>query len=235
MKAMETLGVRWQQWSEQFVARPRRERAIVAAALVFGGGFLLFNFGVDPALRQSRAAIAETAAARTDLAQQQAQLAVLQGVSDPDSVNRQRLARLKEDMMAVNARLAKFEAGMVPPARMRGFLEELLARNRGIELLELKTLPPQPVGAPARPPVATPSGMGAVPETGEPDAGIWQHGIELRLAGSYNDLLGYLSELEAMPQRLMWNSASLTVEKYPRNVLVLRVYTLSLDKNWLVM
>jgi MSHA biogenesis protein MshJ len=46
--------------------------------------------------------------------------------------------------------------------------------------------------------------------------------------------VNYLAELERMPQRVMWNSVSLTVEKYPRNVLVLRVYTLSLDKNWLV-
>ncbi|MDD2948389.1 MAG: hypothetical protein PHV80_06085, partial [Rugosibacter sp.] len=65
--------------------------------------------------------------------------------------------------------------------------------------------------------------------------GIWQHGIELRLAGNYPDLLNYLTGLESMPQRLMWNSINLTVEKYPRNVLTLRVYTLSLDKDWLVM
>lgn len=232
---MNALQVRWQQWSEQFLARPRRERAIVAAALVFGGGFLLFNFGVDSALRQSQAAVAEMAAARTELAQQQAQLTALQTVADPDSANRQRLAHLRDDMTAVNARLAKFESDMVSPARMRGFLEDLLARNRGIELLELKTLPPQPVGAPAKTSVAAASGVGVVPETAESNAGIWQHGIELKLAGSYNDLFGYLSALEAMPQRLMWNSVSLTVEKYPRNVLVLRVYTLSLDKNWLVM
>jgi hypothetical protein len=31
----------------------------------------------------------------------------------------------------------------------------------------------------------------------------------------------------------MWNSISLTVEKHPRNIMVLRVYTLSLDRNWL--
>jgi MSHA biogenesis protein MshJ len=232
---MSALQSRWQQWSEQFMTRPRRERAIVAAALVFGGGFLLFNFGIDPALRQSRAAVAEMAAARAELTQQQAQLAALQSVADPDQVNRQRLARLKDDLAAVNARLAKFESGMVPPARMRGFLEDLLARNRGIELLELKTLPPKPVGAPAKPAVTAPSGAAPAPETAEANDGIWQHGIELKLAGSYNDLFGYLSALEGMPQRLMWNSVSLTVEKYPRNVLVLRVYTLSLDKNWLVM
>ncbi|MBL8479503.1 MAG: agglutinin biogenesis protein, partial [Sterolibacteriaceae bacterium] len=64
--------------------------------------------------------------------------------------------------------------------------------------------------------------------------GIYQHGMEIRLAGCYNDLLGYLAELERMPQQLMWNSVSFSVEKYPRNVMVLRVYTLSLDRDWLV-
>ena len=67
-----------------------------------------------------------------------------------------------------------------------------------------------------------------------PADGVYQHGIEIRLAGSYNALLNYLEELERMPQRVMWNHVSLTVEKYPRNVMVLRVYTLSLDRNWLV-
>ncbi|MBI5862824.1 MAG: hypothetical protein HZB64_11730 [Rhodocyclales bacterium] len=243
MKALAPLAARWQQWSEQFMARPRRERAILAVAVVLGGGFLWFNFVIDPALRQARAALAESAAVRTELAQQQTQLAALQAAPDPDTANRQRLARIRDDIQAVNGRLARFESGMVSPARMRGFLEDLLARNRGIELLELKTLPPQPVGAaeksatrpPAAAATATPADTGAAPVTAAAGAGIWQHGIELKLAGSYNGLLNYLADIETMPQRLMWNSLGLSVEKYPRNVLVLRVYTLSLDPNWLEM
>ncbi|PKO82847.1 MAG: hypothetical protein CVU17_11310 [Betaproteobacteria bacterium HGW-Betaproteobacteria-11] len=232
---MKALHVRWQQWSAQFLARPRRERAILAAALVFGGGFLLFNFAVDPALRAGQAARAETAAARAEMALQQTQLAQLNALPDADAANRQKLTRLKDELNEVNARLASFEQGMVPPARMRDFLRDLLARNRGIELLELKTLPPQPVAAPA-----TTAAAASAPATGgahaqDDSAVIWQHGIELKLAGRYNDLLGTLGELEGMRERLLWNSASLTVEKYPRNILVLRVYTLSLDRNWLEM
>lgn len=242
---MKALRARWQSWSKAFLARPRRERAILAAALVFGGGFLLFNFAVDPALRAGQAARAEIASARAEQALQQAQLAQLRAMPDADAANRQKLARLKDELAAVNARLAGFEQGMVPPARMRDFLRDLLARNRGVELLELKTLPPQPVAAPARAANATnATAASAAPAsataTGEAQAQdesavIWQHGIELKLAGSYNDLLGTLGELEGMRERLLWNSASLTVEKYPRNILVLRVYTLSLDQNWLEM
>lgn len=238
---MSALSVRWAQWSAKFAALTRRERAIVAGAIVLGGGFLSFNFGIDPLLLKARNANRAEAAARVELTQQQAMVAMLTAQNaDPDAANRSRLAKAKQELTAVSERLASFEAGMVPPARMQAFLEGLLARNRNIELLGLKTLPVTQVGAVAEKAEAA---TGAIAQTAKEAGkdrpaptgdGIYQHGIEIRLAGSYNDFLNYLSELERMPQRMMWNSVSLTVEKYPRNVLVLRVYTLSLDRNWLV-
>jgi len=238
---MSALSAQWTQWAGKFATLTRRERAIAAAALVFGGGFLIFNFGIDPFLLKARSATRAEAAARTELAQQQAQIAVLTTQNaDPDAPNRNRLAQAKQELAKVSERLASFEAGMVPPARMQAFLEGLLARNRSIELLGLKTLPVTLVGAAATGAAAQaakdagkdqPAQAGTASASGD---GIYQHGIEIRLAGSYNDLLNYLAELERMPQRVMWNSVSLTVEKHPRNVMVLRVYTLSLDRNWLV-
>lgn len=242
---MSTLSARWTQWTEKFAALTRRERAITAAALVLGGGFLIFNFAIDPFLVKARSASRAETAARSELASQQAQVAALTAQNaDPDAVNRRRLEQTKQELAAVSKRLARFEAGMVPPARMQAFLEGLLAKNRNVELLGLKTLPVTMVGAPAvaekidtaaptakEPARDKPAQGGAGAAAAE---GIYQHGIEIRLAGSYNDLLNYLADLERMPQRVMWNSVSLTVEKHPRNVMVLRVYTLSLDRNWLV-
>jgi MSHA biogenesis protein MshJ len=243
---MSALSAKWEQWSEKFAALTRRERATVAAALVLGGGFVIVNFGIDPVLQKARSATRAEVAARAELAQQQALMDLLKAQSsDPDAGNRRRLAQAKQELAAVGERLARFEAGMVPPARMQAFLEGLLARHRSIEVMGLKTLPVTLVGAPvavklaagavsqaAKDSAADPSAQaGAAPAS---DDGIYQHGIEIRLAGSYNDLLNYLAELERMPQRVMWNSVSLKVEKYPRNVLVLRVYTLSLDRSWLI-
>lgn len=232
---MSALSAQWTQWAVKFAALSRRERAVVVVALLLGGGFLIFNFGIDPFLQKARNATRAEAVARSELAQQQSMVAALTAQNaDPDAINRRRLAQIKQELTAVSTRLASFEAGMVPPARMQAFLEGLLAKNRSIELLGLKTLPVTQVGAAAtaeKPEAAKDSGKDRSVQTGD---GIYQHGIEIRLAGNYNDLLNYLSELERMPQRMMWNSVSLTVEKYPRNVMVLRVYTLSLDRNWLV-
>jgi len=233
---MSALADQWAKWDQKYAALTRRERIIVAAAIVIGGGFLIFNVGVDPFLVKARSASRAEASARAEIVQQEALLASLAALNaDPDAANRQRLAQAKKELAAAGERLARFEAGMVPPARMRAFLEGLLAKG-GIELLGLKTLPVTQVGVPTQADAAAaskdkPVQGGAAPESGD---GIYQHGIEIRLAGSYNDLLAYLAELERMPQRVMWNSVSLTVDKHPRNIMVLRVYTLSLDRNWLV-
>lgn len=236
---MSSLSAKWQQAAEKYAALSRRERAIVAAALLLGGGFLVFNFGVDPFLQKARAATKAELAARADLAQQRVLLTLLQQQNaDPDAANRNRLMQAKQELTAAGERLASFESGMVSPQRMRAFLEGLLAQNKSIELLGLTTLPVTLVGAAeaAGSPeaVAAPAAKGGKEKAAPaPDEGIYQHGIEIKLAGTYNDLLNYLAELERMPQRVMWNSVSLTVEKHPRNIMVLRVYTLSLDRSWL--
>ena len=246
---MNELRAQWAQWSGKFAALTRRERLIVAVAVVFGGSILIFNLAVDPFLVKARKAATAESAARAELAQLQSQLAVLTAqAADPDAVNRRRLDQAKQELAGIGKRLEGFEAGMVPPARMKGFLEGLLARNRAIELLGLRTLPVSRVGAQVA--IDKKEGAAGGPAQSTKDSGgdlagllggasvsvdgVYQHGIEIRLAGSYNDLLAYLAELERMPQRVMWNSISLTVDKYPRNVMVLRIYTLSLDKDWLI-
>ncbi len=241
---MNALLGKWTQLADKFAAQTRRERAIVAGALIFGGSLLIFNFGIDPFLVKARSAVRAETAARTEITQQQTLLGMLElQNADPDAANRARLAAVKKQLLDVSERLVRFEEGMVPPARMQVFLEGLLARNRGIELVGLKTLPVTRVGAAVAALASASNSLaqGAGQETSTQEKGvagaeegIYQHGIEIQLAGSYNELLDYLAELERMPQRVMWNSVNFTVDKYPRNIMVLRVYTLSLDKNWLV-
>lgn len=243
---MSAVAALWAQWSAKFAALTRRERMIVAFAVLFGGSYLIFNFGIEPSLLKARSAVRAESAFRVELAGQQVQLALLKTQKiDPDAANLRRLAQLKQELAAVTGRLSSFEAAMVPSTRMQTVLEGLLARNRALELIGLKTLPVTLVGASAKteapPATAAPGAKNSGAEKPAPaeagtsaSDGIYQHGIEIRLAGSYNDLLNYLMELERLPQRLMWNSLAFKVEKYPRNIMVLRVYTLSFDKNWLI-
>ncbi|MDZ4253724.1 MAG: hypothetical protein U1A72_14240 [Sulfuritalea sp.] len=242
----------WRQWAQRFGALSRRERGIVAAALVVGGGLIIFMQALEPPLLKSKAANKSAATARSELVRQQAQLAVLKAQNaDPDARSKQRLSQAQDQRKLLSERLAAFEAGMVPPSRMQAFLEGLLAKNRNLELLALKTLPAEQVGAAlmetktgklaqaaqiARDPgKALAAAKDAATKSGAGAEGIYQHGVEIRLAGGYNDLVNYLAELEQMPQQVMWNSVRFEVIRYPRNEMTLRVYTLSLDRNWLVL
>ncbi len=260
---MSAIASQWSQWATKFAALARRERLLVAGAVIVGGGILIFNFAIDPLLLKARNASRAEASARAELAKLKTEVAALKVLdADPDAAKRQRLAQLRKEFGVIGERLVAFEAGMVPPAKMQAFLERLMARNGAVELIGFKTLPVTIVGAataaaPAAPKVdaapapvpatvqtmaigiAAGTAAGAAPEAAprkEPATagdGIYQHGIEIRLAGSYGDLLKYVEDIERSPQRVMWNSLGLTVDKYPRNILVLRVYTLSLDRKWL--
>ncbi len=66
--------------------------------------------------------------------------------------------------------------------------------------------------------------------TGQPQ--LYRHAVELSVEGSYADLLGYLQALEALPQKLLWGSLQLKVEKHPQVLLTLRLYTLSQQAGW---
>lgn len=62
---------------------------------------------------------------------------------------------------------------------------------------------------------------------------LYKHEVELELVGNYLDILTWLQELEKSPWKLYWGQTSLRTDKYPQSVLVLRVYTLSMDQAWL--
>ena len=59
-------------------------------------------------------------------------------------------------------------------------------------------------------------------------------GVDLEVEGSYEALLAYCQALEALPQHVLWGGMHLKADRHPRLVLTLRLYTLSPDRNWLV-
>ena len=193
------------------------------------------SFLVEPHLNRAAIQAKRIAQATRDLSAIEAQLAVTQAqLKDPDAANRADLELGRKEMAALDAKLRAIETSMVPPDKMQGFLESLLSKNRNLELLALRTLPPTTLieraegkKVDAKAAVPADSGPSAAPN-------IYKHGVEIRIAGSYNDLLMYLAEVERMPQHIIWNRVSLSAEQYPRSEMTLTVFTLSLDKQWLV-
>lgn len=222
---MSAMQARWQHWSARFSALRPRERLLISLALVLGillGGHVLWIEPAQLQAKQLQNRLVQLREERSHLEQQAAALAA-RG-SDPNAANRAALQRLQGELALTEREIAAYGSTLVSPVQMPVLLQRVLARHRGLTLLSMKTLPPRPlVAAPA-------ASDGAAPLEGN----LYQHGIELKLAGSYPDLLAYAAELDASPQRLLRGGISLTVRQYPVSELTLTIYTLSLDARWLV-
>lgn len=240
-----------QQYLDRFNMLSLRERGIIAGAVLLGGLMVANLLLIDPQLTRKATQTKRITQAKNEMAAVEAQLAEMQAkVKDPDASNRAALQEIRKNMAAVDLRLHNIQDSLVPPEKMQSFLENLLTRNSRLELMALRTQ----AAAPLITHVAARKSEGKdadkvkdkdAPPTPRPDlskevasgpgAGIYKHAIEIRIAGSYADLTNYLSDLENMPQRILWERAELSVEKFPRNVLSVTVYTLSLDKQWLIL
>jgi len=121
----------------------------------------------------------------------------------------------------------------VPPDRMASMLEDILKRNRRLQLVKMTTIPAvELLGRESAQAQAQPQSA----EAGMKDAGsqnIFKHGVELTLRGSYFDMLDYLAQIEALPWQMYWGQLKLDARDYSRPELKLTLYTLSLDKTWL--
>jgi MSHA biogenesis protein MshJ len=221
------MKAQWSALMAKFDALALRERRLIAVAVL--GGVLLVGWAmfIDPAFSRIRMAQRGIVEQRAQLSELQAQTAILQSpAQDPDSRARAELAALKLQLNRLNERLSTMESSLVPPQRMTGLLEEILGRRSGLHLLSLHTVSVKPL-------LEKSEGAESASTAKKSADGLYKHGVEIKLEGSYSELADYLARLEKSPQKLLWSSASLSADKHPRLVLTLTVFTLSLDKTWL--
>jgi MSHA biogenesis protein MshJ len=238
------------EMAANFDALTRRERITIAVAVLLGGALLGHTLLIEPQFNRKSAQDKRLILLKSEQATVEAQMATMQAQStDPDANTRAQLEEVRKTMAAMDTRLRNVQDSLVAPEKMQPFLADVLAKKRNLELVSLQTLPAAPLievaeggrkaevkkddGAKpvADKPKSTNANAAAVDSAA---ANIYKHTLEIHVAGHYNDLVAYLAELEGMPQRIIWESVELRVDKHPRCVLILTVYTLNLDMKWLV-
>ena len=225
-----SLRQSWSRFNARYAALSRRERALVALAVVFGPLLIGYSLFVDPQSARRKVMEANLATEKATVARLQAEAANLQQQLsiDPDAGRKADLAALNAERDKLDEQLRQFSSVLVRPEEMNGLLERLLVRHAGLRLVSLKTLAPQsvlPVGE-AKEGEAKPA---------ERSFDLYRHGVEIRLEGSYGQLQAYLAQLEKLQQKLLWGKLEYRVIEYPRAELTLTVYTLSPDRTWLTL
>ena len=249
--AQSPLAARWRSLQRQFDQRSQRERllligAAAAAALLLGDALWL-----GPALVQYRSANVRYQTAQRAMASLQTDSRTQHDVGSQQARQQQAdLVMWRQRVRDGEAQLRSHEDTLVGPDRMVSLLDQLLARNGAVKVRAMRSLgrsdllgstlaaEPSKTGTSAAPnpgpnSAANPAGTGSAQsgQTGNPT--LYRHGVELVLEGSFANVLQYLRDVEALPQRVLWGSVSLKVEQHPRCVLTLRAYTISRDRHWL--
>jgi MSHA biogenesis protein MshJ len=194
---------------------------------------------IDPALTRSKALSAS-------MGQQQIELQVLQvkiqeltkRQANPDAVQSARRDDLNRQIAEIDSSVKNLQSGLVPAQRMNALLQDMLTRSPRLQLVSLRTLPVTPLvekrNATEKPDAgAQPSRTPDKPVAAE-QRNVFKHGVQITVQGSYADLYDYLAGLEKLPWHMFWSRASLSGDDSPRLVLTVTIYTLSLDKAWLV-
>lgn len=142
---------------------------------------------------------------------------------DPDAPLRAQVELLQSKISALNENLEALTGELIPPRTMPEVLESLMTQDASLELVRLEGLG----AAPVIESVSTgESGLGPVP-------GLYRHGLRLVFRGSYLDTLDLLEEIEALPWRFIWSRVNIEIRKYPKSMVTLELYSLSLDEAWL--
>lgn len=209
----------WRKYSGKFDELTLRERVMVSAAALVALLALAYTLLLEPQIALQRRAAAATLQKQSELRALDAQLQSLIAAraQDPDRARRERLAVLARELAELDGRMAAEERRFTRPSQMRGVIEGVLGRSRGVSLVQMKTLA-----------VST-----LTPKDSKETRVIYRHGLEITVSGGYLDLLAYVRDLEALPTQLYWGALELDATQHPKLVMKLTVYTLSLERAWL--
>jgi MSHA biogenesis protein MshJ len=242
------MNQQWKLFLAKFEALSKRERVIVFVAL---GLLLLFLgniFVLEPQLKQQKilklkheSDLLQNSALQMEIAQRSAAIK-----TDPDAEVKQRIADVRNRLLQMDVELAGVHKNLVRPERMDTLLENILRRNKRLQLISLRSLPvvnlmdvasasDTSTGGASTTATVGAEGLLANPGQGGgiDERSIYKHEVELILQGNYLDMLSYMRELESMPERVYWSKSSLKVIEYPKASLSLHLFTLSLEKKWL--
>jgi len=215
---------------EKIDARVFRERVLIFITLL-ALIFLVWNFTVQAKFDRARDSLnAEAEKITTEQRTVETQITTLTMAmaSDPAIAKATDIRKLNSDIAEVEARLSGLSQGLISAEQLPKVLEDVLHRTVKVKLLQVRTL------AAAELQLVT-----AVPATNNQDApvsggtGVYKHGVLIRVAGSYSQLIQLMTEIEALQWKFYWESLDYTVKQYPNAEIDIRVFTLSSEEGLL--
>lgn len=217
---MLSFSVSWRRLEQRFQALSLRERLLVIVmtlAVIAALANFLFFLPLQDQLRAERQQQQEHQRRREQLENELSQLQAWQARQEDGSG----LVVVEQQLASVNQQIQQLSQRMVPPQEMTALLQQLLAREQGMQVIALEKLPlEQPSESEIDAPVSA-------------EMPLYRHRLRLSLRGNYFDSLRYLQAMEALPWTVYWDSLEYRVETYPQAILTVEIATLGQEQGWL--
>lgn len=225
---MEKFKALFRKYTDRINNLSLRERAIVFVAILVVLYGVAANLLFPPLSAEQNRLKKQLADKRGQVQafEGQIQAALARSAVDPDAANRARRDQLAVQLKTVDEALTGVISRLVPPKEMARVVEQMLLKNRRLEMVRIENLKPEPLQD-----LAAGARSGASPADTGPT--VYRHGMHIELRGNYLDVLAYLRELEALPWKVFWGHISLKVEQHPTASVNLQIYTLSTQAGWI--
>jgi MSHA biogenesis protein MshJ len=213
----------WEKYAARIDALSQRERMFLFLSVMACCLAAVDSLWLSPAQQVQRQLVQSFDAQNTELNRLRTDLQATGRPSDEAVAMRKELESIQSKIDAINVDIqtsAPMDSG--GPA-LEQVLMEFLRRQDGLTLLSAGTLRADATTAQAGPSTPTaPTAPNAATTAGLPQ-GLTRRGMELRVAGSYPELVRYVKTLEAALPKLRWGPMQLKSDKQVPE-LTLQVY-----------
>ena len=219
---LDDLKSQFKGYTDRIDAMSLRERAMIFVTIMVALYFVAVNvlFGPLNVEKDRLQRLVNQQRDETRMLDIQIQGMLESGAKDPEAAKRQKMAALQETLKSIDLALVRVTSGLVSPQEMTQLVEQMLLKNRGLQVIKVESLP----AAPLLDKDGNANASGAM---------VYKHGMRVELKGGYMDILRYLKSLEGLPWKVFWGQAVLKTEKYPDSKLDLLIYTLSTHEGWI--
>ncbi len=234
---MTAFGMRLQELKSWYESLKNRERALVLGA-VCAVVYIVWYFAMNAAQRAQRERLdADLYALNQSMIVLDAEYKVLQGLSshDPLALQKQELEAIRREIAEADNRLESLAVGLISPKKLPLVMRELLMSQTDVQLLSLKTLPPEEIllGVTAPAEAAREAGSAAAPPLSDADKPLklYRHGVQLVIETGFHAAQNYLKVLEDSNWQFYWTGFDYQVAEFPKAIATLHVYTLSANRS----
>ena len=231
----------WQRYSEQYNARPLRERALIFVCII-AAIYVVWDFGFYQRVSGEQKQLTDRyqkASQKLEVLTSQEKALINALSANPLLKKQQEITQLKNRLKAIDQQIEDLSIGLIAPDKLPLVIRELIVNLDKIDLLGLRTLAPEPFQLPSDKPLGTDD---LVRATGRADPepndevdqiGVFKHRVVFRIRGRYLDIMDYLADLENGQWYFYWSELQYVVEGYPQALVQLEAYTLSTGRGFI--